>query len=289
VRQEQLGEWFGVAQEHVSRFNGYWLAGDWADLLSLKTAEVLTHELVARIVTVCATFPHWTGEQVYAYLHQQGVNVSQAQVEQAAEQSGWGQLQATLKEKYRLTESGLQVQEGWLIQQLLGQLQEMLTRLEKGEGLTQQEQWSVGDLLRLATEMGGLVTPLLATRPWLHQVEQVVFGAWSDSQETGVRCSYCGSGDMGPKSERPRWKTYYADDGSQKQVAVYRYYCRNPQCAKGSFTHFPVGLVPYSPYRKQVHLLALQMYAGGYSTYRHTGTALGVCSLTVWRWVSAWG
>jgi len=47
--------------------------------------------------------------------------------------------------------------------------------------------------------------------------------------------------------------------------------------------------VPYSPYRTETHLLALQMYAWGYSTYRRTGTALGVASLTVWRWVSAWG
>ena len=31
------------------------------------------------------------------------------------------------------------------------------------------------------------------------------------------------------------------------------------------------------------------MYAWGYSTYRRTGTALGVASLTAWRWVSAWG
>ena len=48
-------------------------------------------------------------------------------------------------------------------------------------------------------------------------------------------------------------------------------------------------MLPYSPYRTQLHLLALQMYAWGYSTYRRTGTALGVTSMTVWQWVSAWG
>jgi len=72
-------------------------------------------------------------------------------------------------------------------------------------------------------------------------------------------------------------------------VAVYRYYCRNPQCAQGSFTHLPPGLVPYSRHRTEVHLLAVQMYAWGYSTYRRTSVALGVTSLTAWRWVSAWG
>jgi transposase-like protein len=72
-------------------------------------------------------------------------------------------------------------------------------------------------------------------------------------------------------------------------VAVYRYYCHNPQCEKGSFTNLPPGLAPYSPYRTEMHLLAIQMYAWGYATYRRTGTALGVASLTAWRWVSAWG
>jgi hypothetical protein len=51
----------------------------------------------------------------------------------------------------------------------------------------------------------------------------------------------------------------------------------------------PPGLTPYSRYRTEVRLLALQMYAWGYSTYRRTGAALGVASLTAWRWVSAWG
>jgi transposase-like protein len=35
--------------------------------------------------------------------------------------------------------------------------------------------------------------------------------------------------------------------------------------------------------------LALQMYAWGYSTYRRTATALGVSSMTAYRWVSAFG
>ena len=73
------------------------------------------------------------------------------------------------------------------------------------------------------------------------------------------------------------------------EVAVYRYYCRNAQCAQGSFTHLPAGLLPYSRYRTETHLLAVQMYAWGYATYRRTGTALGVAGLTAWRWVSAWG
>jgi transposase-like protein len=94
---------------------------------------------------------------------------------------------------------------------------------------------------------------------------------------------------VGRKSATPRPKKYYDAAGQLCEVAVYRYYCHNPQCAKGSFTNLPPGLAPYSPYRTELHLLAVQMYAWGYATYRRTGTALGVASLTAWRWVSAWG
>jgi hypothetical protein len=60
-------------------------------------------------------------------------------------------------------------------------------------------------------------------------------------------------------------------------------------CDKKSFTNLPPGLVPYSRHRVETHLLAVQMYAWGYSTYRRTGMALGVAGMTVYRWVSAWG
>ena len=76
VRQEQLASWFGVPQERVSQYTKYWLQGDWANLLSLKSAEVLTVELQTRIVTVFATFPIWNWQQVYQYLHQQGIKVT---------------------------------------------------------------------------------------------------------------------------------------------------------------------------------------------------------------------
>jgi transposase-like protein len=94
---------------------------------------------------------------------------------------------------------------------------------------------------------------------------------------------------VGRKSAKARLKKYYDERRQLCEVAVYRYYCRNAQCAQGSFTNLPPGLLPYSRYRTETHLLALQMYAWGYSTYRRTGTALGVASLTAWRWVSAWG
>jgi hypothetical protein len=144
-------------------------------------------------------------------------------------------------------------------------------------------------VLALTQEAGVTAIPPGKALPWLLRLEQVLFGSWELLTDDQVRCPACGSDQVGRKSGTPRLKKYYDATGQLCAMAVYRYYCRNPQCACGSFTNLPQGLTPYSRYRTEVRLLALQMYAWGYSTYRRTGAALGVASLTTWRWVSAWG
>jgi hypothetical protein len=227
--------------------------------------------------------------RVHQYLRQQGVAVTEPQVQQAVQQSGWQRLQQTLSTRYDLSGPVLALRESWLVGQLLGQIRELLGRLEAGQPLPAEVRTTVADLTALAAAAGVEVPPRLKALPWLLRVEQVLWGQWQLVTDDQVRCPECGSAQVGRKSAQPRWKKYYDAAGQVQQVAVYRYYCRNSQCVKGSFTNLPAGLVPYSPYRMEVHLLALQMYAWGYSTYRRTGTALGVASLTVWRWVSAWG
>jgi hypothetical protein len=289
VRQMQVAAWFGVPQPNVSRWERYWQAGNWADLLSLKSAEVLTSQVRARIIQVFATFPWWGMDQVYDYLHEQGLVVTARQVRQTAEESGWSQLRQRLRSQYHLSAESFRPQEDWLVGQLLAQVELLLARLEAGSPLTRQEQLELSDIQRLAATASLVAAPALKALPWLLRVEQVVFGQWQAVDDGAVRCCYCGSSHVVRKSKQPRLKKYYDAQGQVVTVAVYRYYCRNPQCNKGSFTNLPAGLVPYSPYRTETRLLALQMYAWGYSTYRRTGQALGLKSMTIYRWVSAWG
>ncbi len=289
VAQEKLAAWFQLPQPDISRLEKYWLEGDWPNLLSLKTAEVLTRELMARIVEVFASFPWWGVEKVYRHLREQGVAVSERQVQQAAEQSGWSRLRQELVKRYHLTAESIRPRDNWLVAQLLAQVEALLNKLEAGTGLTSEEQGAVADLQALAAEVGLVAQPPLKALPWMMCVERVVFGHWAEVSDGTVRCIYCGSTHVVRKSKKPRLKKYYDAEGNLQMVEVYRYYCRNPLCDKGSFTHLPPGLVPYSPYQTEVHLLTLQMYAWGYSTYRRTGQALGVASMTAYRWVSAWG
>jgi hypothetical protein len=287
VRQQQIAEWFAVPQPDVSRVEGYWMRGAWPELLSQCTPEILTAEVVRRIVTVCATFPDWSQEQIYRHLQAQGLAVSQRQVRQAMEQSGWSTLRQELARRYQWTAGQFRLQQEWLLAELLRHLQLLQECLETGQRPVQEEQVALHDLQTVLQETGVEAPPPLKALPWLLRVQQVVWGDWQEVD--AIRCPDCGSTHIVRKSRKGRQKKYYDAQGQLQEVTVYRYYCRNPECERGSFTHFPPGLVPYSRHRLEVHLLAWQAYAWGYSTYRRVGQSLQVSEMTVYRWVSAWG
>lgn len=289
VAQEKLSAWFDIPQPHLSLFEKYWREKDWANLLSLKTTEVLNGDLIARIIAVFVTFPWWGVDKVWNHLQGQGAQVSERQVRQAAEQSGWSQLRQALLKRYELTADSFRPRDNRLVADLLALLQTVVSKLEAGQTLTREEYLSVADLQALAAEVGVNAAPPLKATPWLLCVERVVFGHWQEVTDDSVRCRYCSSPHVVRKSKKPRLKKYYDAEGKLQTVEVYRYYCRNPACDKGSFTHLPPGLVPYSPYRTQAHLLVMQMYGWGRSTYRCTAQALAVTNMTAYRWLSAWG
>jgi transposase-like protein len=288
VRQQQAAAWFGLPQPDVSRVEGYWLRGAWPALLSQWTEEILTPEVVRRVVRVCATCPHWSQEQVYRHLRKQGLGVSLRQVRQAMEQSGWSTLRQELNRRYHWTAESFALREEWLVRELLAQVDNLQECVAQGQPPPQEEQLALHDVQTLLREAGVEAAPPLKALPWLLRIQQVILGDWQEEVDT-IRCPACGSTHIVRKSRKGRQKKYYDTQGQLQEVTVYRYYCRNPDCARGSFTHFPPGLVPYSRHRLQVHLLAWQAYAWGYSTYRRVGQALQVSEITVYRWVSAWG
>jgi len=290
VRQVYLADAMGIVHPDLSRWERYFLVGDWRRLLSLHTTDVLTLELQARIVAVFATFPWWGVEKVHDHLRGQGVAVSLSQVRQAAQESGWTLLRAELMRRYHLSAESIRPRDGWLVDQLLAQLHLLLGTLEAKGGLTPHQQIDFADLQTLAAEVGAdPAAPPVSGLPWLLRLEQWVFGHWQPAEGDPVRCPSCGSDQVATKSKTPRYKRFYDQAGATRSVAVYRYYCKSPACPQRSFTHLPADLVPYSPFRVQTRLLAVQVYAWGYSTYRRTGSALGVAPLTVYRWVSRLG
>jgi transposase-like protein len=289
VRQQDLGRALGIVQPDLSRWEQYWLAGNWRALVSQSSGELLTRELQQMIIKAWARVPGWGVEAVQRLLVAQGVAVTESQVREAAHASGWQMVRERLARQCVHQADELRLREGWLLGELLRQIEFLLGKVEAREGLTPEEQVDLAAWQKGATDLGLVAPPPLKTLPWLVRVERVLFGQWEAVTDERVHCPYCGSDQVVCKSRKPREKRYYDEARQLQTVAVQRYYCRNPQCAKGSFTNLPAGLVPYSRHRTEVHLLTLQMYGWGYSTYRRTGEAMGVASLTAYRWVSAWG
>jgi hypothetical protein len=289
VPQQQLAGWFEVPQPHISRWEEYWLARNWADLLSLRNCEVFTVELRDQIVDVFARFP-WKGQKwVYEHLRQQGVVVTFSQVRQAAQDSGWSRLKETLKRFFVLSSECVRPRDEALVGELLALVQTLLTKLDVGEGLTAEEQLDIAHLQVLCTEMGLSPPPASPAVPWALKVKWVLFAAEAPVEKGMVRCTYCGGSEVRPKGRKPRPKRYLDENNQWQTVEVYRYRCDNPACSYGSFTHFPLGLLPYSPYPLARRLSAIQMYGWGRSSYRRVAQALGVGPGRAYQWVSTFG
>lgn len=290
VRQQQVAAWFKVPQPHISRWERYWLAGDWANLLSQRSAEVLTVELRGQIVEVLARFPWWDQRQVYNHLRQQGLAVTERQVQQVAQESGWRTLRRTLKRLFLLTKESIRPRQEGLVEELLELVQMLVTKVEQGESLTRSERLDLAHVQTLGTELGLSPTPRPASVPWAKKVKWLLFTAETTLTEGAIHCSYCGGTQVRPKGRKPRHKRYLdPHTGQWHSLAVYRYRCDNPECPYGSFTHLPLGLLPHCPYPLETRLQALQLYAWGRSSYRRTAQALGLRAGRVYLWVSAFG
>jgi transposase-like protein len=288
VRQEDLAQVFDVFQERISQWQTYVREGQWAQLLSVSDKSLLTDDLRQQIVDVWAANIWQTVAQVRERLVQQGVAVAERLVEEAGRQSGLMTLRAHLKEQYVSGPEGLRPRDGYVMEQLFKLTNQLQAQLDQGQVPPREETVDVIALRQVA----GITEPqhgLEKPWPWLFQVEHWLWGEWTLVDDGSVRCPHCGSDHAAVKSKQPRLKAYLDEHGQRQTIAVYRYYCKNPDCPYQTFTNLPPGLIAHSVWTLDARLKALELYTGLRTNYRSAANALGVAPSTLYHWLAQFG
>jgi transposase-like protein len=289
VRQQQMEAWFGVPQPHISKWMAYWLEQDWRRMLSQKWGEVLTLEVQERVIASWVKFPWWSAQRAWQHLQAQGSRITLKQVKQVGRESGWSSLRETLSQVYVIAAESFRPRDGWLVSQLLAQVQGLVEQLEQLGGLTLQQRIELADLEALCQELELSAAAIRQPLPWMLRLERLLFGHWELVDDESVRCTYCGTTGVSRKSRQGRLKRYVNEQGNEQTLEVYRYYCHNPVCKYKSFTNLPPNLIPHSRWTLNHHLAALQTYEWSRSVYRRSSQLLGVSKMTAYRWVSDFG
>ena len=290
VCQVWLASWFDTLQELISRWEDYRAAGDWQRLMSRRDGPLMPLEMQQAIIQLWARHLWWSVDQVTAHLVAQGLEVCPSRVEQVGRESELLLARRVLRERFQLGPELLRPKDDWLVQQLFALIDQLHVRLEAGEGLRPTEVQNLAEVQALRAELGlGSRREVEKGLPWGERLQQLLCGDWACITDGSIYCPHCGTDQVGRKSRKGRPKRYYDAQGQMQTVEVYRYYCRNPACPYQTFTNLPPDLLPYSPWRLDRHVLALQAYELGRGSYRRVAEALGVSVTTAYRWVSQFG
>jgi len=213
-------------------------------------------------------------------------------IHEIAKHTGFNQVRDPLLERFNAQNGCLIAKETWWVRELVALNERLIAKLARGEQLTSQELVEIAPLrLQTSEKQGdseGSAPPLAAA------LKSILFEPLSTpatpstaNRSEPIRCTYCRSDQVAPKSKQPRRKTVLNEFGEKRVVEVLRYYCKNPGCTHQTFTHFPPGVVPHSRYLVHMRLLAVEVYETLLTTYRRSARLFGVKAVTVYHWVAS--
>lgn len=288
--QSWLAKWFGTLQELISRWEDYREAGDWTSLMSRRHGPLVPREQQQAIVQLWARHLWWSLAQLQAAALAEGLSLSEHAITQIGLDSGLLAARRVLRERFQLGPELLRPKDGWLLTQLFAHIEQLQAHLDAQTQPTREQHAALGELVRLREEVGlGSGRELERALPWAYHLQHLLCGDWQAVDDGSIHCPHCGGTQIRRKSRTPRYKRYYDAAGQLQSSEVYRYYCLNPACPHQTFTNLPPELVPYSPWRAEVHLAALAAYELGRGSYRRLAGGLGVSTATAYRWVSQFG
>jgi hypothetical protein len=294
LSQSQVAEAFGSSQSYVSRWERLVAEHGW-QVLSDRFRHALHSllpkaELSQQILKVWVPAFWLSAWDVRERLIQLGVVPDRDALDlealhAVAHHTGFNFVRDLLLERFDLQGGHLIAREHWWLDQLLALNEHLFTQLERGEPLTPQEVIDIEPLrLTSAEKVADSALPPLAAA-----FKGTLFDPPTASAAANepIRCTYCDSPDTAPKSKTPRLKTVIDEFGQKHVVSVLRHHCKNPVCPFKTFTHFPTGILPHSPYAVQTRLVAVDIYVTLLSTYRRSARLFTVKASTVYHWVAS--
>jgi len=294
LRQHHLAEAFEILPTNISHWTNEVEAYGWhilSDRYRHQIHSVLPDAELSRVILKTWVPAFWLSawdvreQLIQAQVIPDREALTLEAIHKLAAHTGFAQVRELLLERFNFQAASLITREAWWLRELLALNERLIAKLEQSERLTPQELVEIAPLrlTKTSEKLGDSEPPLAA------HLKSALFDApqETDPQPTQVRCTYCGSDRVAPKSTQPRRKTVLDEFGEPHVIDVLRYYCQNPECAYHTFTHFPPGVLPHSRYPVQVRLLAVEVYETLLSTYRRSARLFDVTAATVYHWVTS--
>ncbi len=291
LRQTWLAEWFETRQELISRWEKYVRQGGLLKLRGEPERWVLSEPIVAAILDIWVPNFWLSASQVQERLLATGhissvEELPEGSIHRLAQETGLAEIRRRLRTLFRFSADGPQWREGVLVKRLLDLNETLLSRLEEAGALTPQlslEGAAIKEVLSIESPVSKKPLPLT------YQWQQALFGHWQDLKEGEVYCPHCGLSMVARKENTPRHKKYRDLQGQWQETEGYRHYCRNIECAYGTFTDYPEGVQLYSCWTVDTVLRGVTTLMHTRTTYRRAADVVGVSHVTLWRWAKLIG
>ena len=242
---------------------------------------VVTPELRQRVIELWTENPFLTAEEVKTIVVQEGLakeDICLDSIREAVRAVDFNPIRTSLKQ--RLEKGSFSLRRDWLIERLLEIIEGLLSKVSDVAALSPAERVELEGIQR------GFSPANRPNAARLACLKEFVLGR---VEPASLQCPCCHGTHVGRKTGQPELVEICQLDGIQKQLEVYRFYCRNRHCSLGSFRATLQGEWVYSPLELSQKFVGFRLCIGLGLSYRKASALLGTAPSTVYLWASGFG